>query len=128
VAQEKEELQHKGDKLDADIRKAEKETRALENTVRLLNSRNQTYHRSLVRITDSSQSHFTLSLSLSLSLSALIVLSYSRRHGTLCVSMINSTHSSSSRCIYLAKRRTVAKLYDTINESLPVASSIRRRL
>ena len=71
VAQEKEELQHKGDKLDADIRKAEKETRALENTVRLLNSRNQTYHRSLVRITDSSQSHFTLSaLSLSLSLSS----------------------------------------------------------
>jgi len=61
VAQEKEELQRKGDQLDADIRKAEKETRALENTVRLLNSRNQTYHRSLARVGDNSQCHdFTL--------------------------------------------------------------------
>jgi len=55
AAQEKEELQRKGDQLDADIRKAEKETRALENTVRLLNSRNQTYHRSLARIGESSE-------------------------------------------------------------------------
>jgi len=56
AAQEKEALQRKGDQLDADIRKAEKETRALENTVRLLTSRNQTYHRSLARVTDNSQS------------------------------------------------------------------------
>jgi len=55
AAQEKEELQRKGDQLDADIRKAEKETRALENTVRLLNSRNQTYHRSLARVGDTSK-------------------------------------------------------------------------
>jgi len=55
AAQEKEELQRKGDQLDADIRKAEKETRALENTVRLLNSRNQTYHRSLARVGETSK-------------------------------------------------------------------------
>ena len=61
MAQEKEDLQRKGDQLDADIRKAEKETRALENTVRLLNSRNQTYHRSLARVNDSS-SHIAVSL------------------------------------------------------------------
>jgi len=55
AAQEREELQRKGDQLDADIRKAEKETRALDNTVRLLNSRNQTFHRSLARVVDTSQ-------------------------------------------------------------------------
>ena len=62
AAQEKEALQRKGDQLDADIRKAEKETRALENTVRLLTSRNQTYHRSLARVTDNSQSLTSLSI------------------------------------------------------------------
>jgi len=41
--------------LDADIVKAERETRALENTVRLLTSRNQTYHRSLARVHDTGQ-------------------------------------------------------------------------
>jgi len=55
AAQDKEELQRRGDQLDADIRKAEKETRALENTVRLLGSRNQTYHRSLARVADNSK-------------------------------------------------------------------------
>jgi len=55
AAHEKELLQRKGDQLDADIRKAEKETRALENTVRLLTSRNQTFHRSLARVADTSQ-------------------------------------------------------------------------
>jgi len=55
AAQDKEELQRKGDQLDADIRKAEKESRALENTVRLLGSRNQTYHRSLAHVADNSK-------------------------------------------------------------------------
>ena len=41
--------------MDADIVKAERETRALENTVRLLTSRNQTYHRSLARVHDTGQ-------------------------------------------------------------------------
>ena len=43
AAQEKESLQREGDDLDAKIKKAEKEIRALENTLRLLNARNETY-------------------------------------------------------------------------------------
>ena len=45
AAQDKEDLQRHGDELDARIRKAEKEIQALENTLRVLNSRNETYRR-----------------------------------------------------------------------------------
>lgn len=46
AAQEKEELQREGDELDAKIKKAEKELRALENTLDVVNSNNETYKQS----------------------------------------------------------------------------------
>ena len=55
AAQDKEELQREGDALDANIRKAEKEIRALENTLRVLNGRNEQYRKSFKGVTDSSE-------------------------------------------------------------------------
>ncbi|KAJ3398649.1 hypothetical protein CcCBS67573_g04288 [Chytriomyces confervae] len=49
ASQEREELQREGDELDAKIRKAEKEIKALENTLKLMNDRNEEYRMNLYK-------------------------------------------------------------------------------
>ena len=67
AAQEREELQRDGDCLDARICKAEKEIRALENTLHVVGSRNELYRKSFSKITESSRSCLETNQSLSLS-------------------------------------------------------------
>lgn len=52
AAQEREELQRKGDDLDAKIRKAEKEVRALERSLEKLGTKNVDYAKSFKRVDD----------------------------------------------------------------------------
>ena len=54
AAQEREELQREGDGLDAKIRKAEREIRALENTMGLISERNECFRKCLLRADDNS--------------------------------------------------------------------------
>ncbi|KAJ3177443.1 Coiled-coil domain-containing protein 39 [Geranomyces variabilis] len=49
AAQHREELQREGDELDAQIRKAEKEIKALENTLKMMNDRNEEYRMNLYK-------------------------------------------------------------------------------
>merc|ERR1719359_2170280 len=57
AAQVKEELQRKGDELDAKIRKAEREIRALENTLAHLLARNQKYKDNFKKADQSSKQY-----------------------------------------------------------------------
>ena len=55
AAQEREELQRQGDELDQRIRKGEKEIRALQNTLDMMNSRNHQYRQVLSKSDPSSR-------------------------------------------------------------------------
>jgi predicted nucleic acid-binding Zn-ribbon protein len=55
AAQEKEELQREGDTLNEKIKKAEKELRALENTLKVVNSKNDTIKKSYSKVGDESK-------------------------------------------------------------------------
>ncbi|XP_065679136.1 coiled-coil domain-containing protein 39 isoform X2 [Hydra vulgaris] len=57
AAQEKEELQKTGDELDAKVRKAEKEIRALENTLQLINNRNESFRQCFSTIKETSMEY-----------------------------------------------------------------------
>lgn len=50
ASQKREELQREGDALDTKIRKAEKEIKALENTLKMMNDRNEDYRMKFVRL------------------------------------------------------------------------------
>ena len=55
AAQEKEELQRVGDELDAKIKKAEKELRALENTLDVVNSNNESHKQNYTKTSEQSK-------------------------------------------------------------------------
>ncbi|KAJ3076829.1 Coiled-coil domain-containing protein 39 [Podochytrium sp. JEL0797] len=52
ASQQREELQREGDELDAKIRKAEKEIKALENTLKLMNDRNEGLYKAELNASD----------------------------------------------------------------------------
>ncbi len=54
AAQEREALQSRGDQLDVQIRKGEKEIRALQNTLEMMNGRNHQYRQTLAKSDPSS--------------------------------------------------------------------------
>ncbi|XP_033609697.1 coiled-coil domain-containing protein 39 isoform X2 [Cryptotermes secundus] len=56
-AQEKYELQQQGDELDAKIRRTEKEIQAMENTLKVINSTNEKYKRSLSTVDEDSDEY-----------------------------------------------------------------------
>lgn len=58
AAQEKEGLQRQGDELDANIRKAEKEIHALENTIKVMNARNSMYRSNFTKVEQTSKCSF----------------------------------------------------------------------
>ncbi|XP_061099981.1 coiled-coil domain-containing protein 39-like [Conger conger] len=57
AAQEKEELQRKGDDLDDKIRRTEKEIQALENTLHVVRSQNTVYRKAFSKVTESSEEY-----------------------------------------------------------------------
>ena len=48
-------MQRQGDDLDANIRKAEKEIHALENTIKVMNARNSMYRTNFTKVEQSSE-------------------------------------------------------------------------
>ena len=54
AAQERDEIQKRGDELDARIRKGEKEIRALQNTLDMMNGRNHQFRQTLAKTDPSS--------------------------------------------------------------------------
>ena len=98
AAQEKEELQREGDDLDAKIKKAEKELRALENTLEVVNSNNDNYKQSYSKA--GSQSNKIL-VFLILSMNLFISNYFQTRRNCNTKRRIRTTAKSTSRYIQI---------------------------